>query len=162
MLPVIVAGGLGTRMGGEALPKALLAVAGKPLIDHQLRWLKNAGFSTVALCLGHKAEAIRSYCGAGKRWGLDLRYCVETQPRGTAGCVKDLRLDQDALVVYGDLYPDLELAPLLRGHGDHPEAGATLALLRTDHPRDSDRARLEGWRVCAIYRDPEGLRGGDL
>jgi mannose-1-phosphate guanylyltransferase / phosphomannomutase len=141
------------------LPKPMLPVAGKPLLEHQLEWLKTSGFSEVTLCLGHKAEAVQGYFGDGSRWGLKLRYQVEAAPRGTAGCIRDLAPQGDLLVVYGDLYPDLELDPFLAFHSLHPEAAASLLLLETDHPQDSDLAKLDGDRVVEIYRGGEGNLG---
>lgn len=158
MLAAIVAGGLGTRMGAATanMPKPMLPVRGKPLLEHQLVWLKSQGFSEVVLCLGYKAEAVSEYFGDGKKWGVNLRYSIEEKPRGTAGCIADLKAKDDVLVVYGDLYPQLELKPLLEFHAGHPEGEATLVLLRTDHPQDSDLAELDGARIKSIYRGGPG------
>ena len=153
-----MAGGLGKRMGQATagLPKPMLPVRGKPLLEHQLLWLKAQGFARVTLCLGYKAQAVIDYFGDGARWGLALRYSVEKEPRGTAGCVADLKPSGDLLVVYGDLFPEMDLAPLLDFHARRPEAEATLVLLETDHPQDSDLARLEGDTLAAIYRGETG------
>lgn len=158
MQAAIVAGGLGTRMGQSPArpPKPMIPVGGKPLLEHQLLWLKGQGFKTVTLCLGYKAETISAYFGDGARWGVSLRYQVEAAPRGTAGCIKDLAPEGDVLVVYGDLFPELDLAPFLAFHAGRPEAAASLVLLETDHPLDSDLARMDGERVAAIYRAEAG------
>ena len=154
----IVAGGLGSRMGQATaqLPKPMLRVLGKPLLEHQLLWLQRLGFDEITLCLGCKADAVQAYFGDGARWGLKLRYAVETAPRGTAGCIRDLASDRDVLVVYGDLYPEIDLAPLLSFHTRHADAAATLLLLETDHPQDSDLARVDGERITEIYRGVQG------
>ena len=154
MTAAIVAGGLGKRMGQATanLPKPMLPVGGKPILQHQLDWLRSQGFSDVTLCLGYKAEAVMAHFGGA------VRYSVEKQPRGTAGCIKDLGAKGDVLVVYGDLFPELELKPLLDFHAKH-DGAATLVLLETDHPEDSDLARLEGDRIVEIYRGGTGNLG---
>ncbi len=157
MQAAIVAGGLGTRMGAATanMPKPMLPVRGKPLLEHQLIWLKSQGFSDVVLCLGYKAEAVKGFFGDGKKWGLKLDYSIEEKPRGTAGCIADLKAKGDLLVVYGDLYPEMELRPLLDFHASRI-GDATLVLLKTDHPQDSDLAELDGDAIKRIYRGGPG------
>ncbi len=158
MLPAaIVAGGRGVRMrpATDQVPKPMLPLAGKPLLEHQLEWLQSSGVRDVCLCLGYKAEMIRSHCGDGSRWGLKLRYQVEKEPRGTAGAVRDLGLSSDVLVVYGDLYVALDCAKLLRFHESHA-AAATLVVHPSGHPLDSDLVRTEGDRITAFFRAAPG------
>lgn len=158
----LVAGGAGTRMRGfRDEPKALLPVRGRPLIEHTLELLKNAGFDDLFLCLGHGAQALRERLGDGSRLGLRLDYRVELSPRGTAGAVADLggAIRHDLLIVYGDLFVAMELKLLLESHAAH-DAEATLVIRRTDHPEDSDLVELEpGGRVRRIGRRAAGLAG---
>ncbi len=158
--PVIVAGGRGLRLGAftEHMPKPMLLVEGKPLLEHQLAWLKAQGFGHALMALGYKAEAVQAHFGDGARFGIRLSYHVEKEPRGTAGCVKDLApaLRGDALIVYGDLFPEFELAPFIAFHEKDPKAAATLVVWDSDHPYDSDLARLEGDRLTGFYRAKPG------
>lgn len=126
-------------------PKALLPVRGEPLLAHQLHWLKRSGFSEVFLCLGFGADRIREAFGDGSAYGLRLRYRVESQPRGTAGAVRDLpgAFDGDWLVVYGDLIVSLDAGALLDAHRAGG-AAATVVVRPTDHPEDSDLAEVGG------------------
>lgn len=155
---VIVAGGRGERMKvlGAALPKPMLPVLGKPVLEHQLLWLKKAGFAQAHLCLGHKAQAVRGYFKDGSRWDLRLAYSVEEEPLGTAGSVRRLGpgLRGDILVLYGDIYVDMDPAPLLRFHGSH-DGLATLAVRVSDHPQDSDLVVLdEAGRITGFPGKP--------
>lgn len=163
--PVIVAGGLGTRMKlvDDSVPKPMMKVAGKPMLEHQLLWLKESGFSKASLCLGYKAGVIQKYFGDGARLGLKLTYQIETVPRGTAGAVRDLRnsLAGDMLVVYGDLFIKMNCAPLLKFHAGH-SAAATVVVMPTDHPMDSDLVALDGDKIQKIYRRKPGDSGGNL
>jgi len=108
MLPVaIIAGGKGTRIASIAgdLPKALVPVAGRPFLDHQLRWLAREGTTDVVLCVGHGAATIRAFAGDGAAWGVRLRYSDDGEAlRGTGGALLNaLPLLGDAFVtVYGD------------------------------------------------------------
>ena len=156
----IVAGGRGARMAPatDHIPKPMLAIGGKPILEHQISWLKASGFSKIFLCLGYKADAVRSFFGDGHGWGMSLRYSIETSPRGTAGAVRDLlpmiKAD-DILVVYGDLYVSMDCRKLLDYHRSHA-AAATLVVCETDHPFDSDLARLEGDRITGFFRAKPG------
>lgn len=156
---VIVAGGRGVRMrpATDYLPKPMLPVLGKPILEHLLEWLKRSGFDRATMCLGYLAEKIEAHFGDGSRWGLSLDYAVEKEPRGTAGCLRDLgpKLSGDALVVYGDLFIDVDCAKLLDFHRGH-SGGATIVVRETDHPLDSDLVRVDGDRILGFYRAKAG------
>lgn len=129
---VILAGVSGecSRLGEEFVPKLMLPLGGKPLLERQLSWLTKAGFDTVVLCLGCKADVIRAHFGDGERWGVRLRYCVEESPLGTAGAVKALglaSLPEDVLILAGEIYGSVDLRRLLAAH-DSSQALASLAV----------------------------------
>lgn len=160
----IVAGGLGERMRSvsRTLPKPMLPVGDKPLLEHQLEWLKASGFREATLCVGYQADAVSGYFGDGARLGMKLSYSVESRPRGTAGAVRDMPASEgDILVVYGDLFVDMDCRRLLEFHAARPGA-ATVVVCETDHPQDSDLVELEGERVARFYRAREGEPCGNL
>lgn len=132
MVAVIISGGHGecVRMGAEYVPKALLPVAGRPLLEHQLEWLKRADIDSVVLCLDCQPDMVRSRFGDGSGLGVKLRYCVEQGVRGTAGTVKALgpaSLPEDILVFPGDIFPDTDCGRMIRFHQAH-QGLATLAM----------------------------------
>jgi NDP-sugar pyrophosphorylase family protein len=108
---IILAGGLATRMRPltDALPKALLPVAGRPFVDHQLEWLASHGVTRVVLSIGYRGEMLRAHVGDGARFGLGVTY-VDEGPnlRGTAGALRlalaEDVLDEAFLVTYGDSF----------------------------------------------------------
>jgi len=116
---VILAGGLGTRMQPltRRLPKTLLPVLGRPFAEYQLGWLADQGVRGVVYCIGFLGEQVRAFVGDGGRWGLQVTYVDEgSLLMGTGGA---LRLACDAggleagfLVLYGDSYLPIELAPV--------------------------------------------------
>ena len=147
------------RMGPatDLIPKPMLPVGGKPILEHQLLWLKSWDFKEVILCLGYKAEAVTDYFGDGSKWNLSLKYSVEKTPRGTAGCVRDMagELKGDALIVYGDLFIDMDCGKLLDFHGGH-KGDATIVVFESDHPMDSDLARIKNGRITGFFRPRPG------
>ena len=108
---LILAGGQATRMRPitDAIPKAMIPVAGRPFVDHQLAHLAAHGVTDVVLSIGYRGDAIRRHVGDGERFGVRVAYVDEgDDPRGTAGAVR-LALDQGALeeaflLTYGDSF----------------------------------------------------------
>jgi NDP-sugar pyrophosphorylase family protein len=105
----ILAGGLGTRLGEQArtVPKALMEVAGKPFVFHQLELLRSYGARRFVLCVGHLGEQIEQVVGDGSHAGVDVSYSYDgPQPIGTAGAVRAAlpRLGEAFFVLYGDTY----------------------------------------------------------
>lgn len=109
-LPVaILAGGRATRLGpiAEGLPKALVDVAGRPFVAHQLALLQRHGYRRVVLCVGHLAGMIEAVVGDGAAWGIEVAYSRDgDHPRGTGGALRRARplLGERFLVLYGDSY----------------------------------------------------------
>ncbi len=145
-------------------PKVMLPVQGKPILEHQIEWLKKHGFNDIFLCLGYRADKIQEYFGDGSRWGVRLAYRVETEPRGTAGAIADLGplIEDDLLVVYGDLFLEMDCGKLLEFHAGH-DGLATLVVRETDHPEDSDLVEADGAdRVLRVARRKAGNISGNL
>jgi histidinol-phosphate phosphatase family protein len=142
MHAVIVAGGLGTRaaaMTADRIPKALLPVAGVPIIFRQMRVLRREGVTHLSVLAGHLGDQLAPVLEPeAARLDLSLRIIVEPTPLGTAGCLTALGLPaQDMLIVYGDMVFDVALAPLREFHR---RKGALLTVVAhpNDHPRTSD------------------------
>ena len=138
MKAIIMAGGEGTRLKAVtgALPKPMVPLLGRPMMEHILLLLKKHGFDRVCAALKYRPEDIRGALGDGSRWGVTLEYRVEEQNLGTAGAVKnclDFIGEDDVLVISGDTACDFDLAELWRCHRDSG-AAATLALYRNEAP----------------------------
>lgn len=109
----LLAGGLATRLRPitETIPKALVEVAGKPFIDHQLALLAHHGITDVVLCLGYLGEQVRAHVGDGAAFGLTVRYAEDgPQLRGTGGALRQALplLGDPFWVLYGDSYLDID------------------------------------------------------
>lgn len=118
MQAVILAGGLGTRLGEltRTIPKPMMPVAGRPYLEHQLRELARQQLTDVVLLTGYLGEQIEEYFGDGERWGLSIRYSREATPQGTGGALRDAvrLLAETFLLIYGDSYLPIEYAPIVR------------------------------------------------
>jgi histidinol-phosphate phosphatase family protein len=156
---VILAGGKGTRLGarlGENLPKPMMDVAGKPLLQHQLELARRHGFTEAVLFTGYRAEAIEAFFGDGASLGLRLVHHREPQPLGTAGAVMEGRelLAERFLVMYGDTMLEVDLTRFWAAH-EASGADVTLFLHPNDHPADSDLVEVdEAGRVLAFHGYP--------
>lgn len=84
---VVLAGGKAQRLRPltNDRPKAMIEVAGRPMVEHQLRWLAESGVDDVVVSLGHRAEVLREYVGDGSSFGVRVVYAVETEPLGRGG-----------------------------------------------------------------------------
>lgn len=150
---VILAGGLGTRMQAitGAMPKAMVPVSGRPFVHHQLTWLAAQGVTSVILCIGHLGEVLRSYVGDGSTWGLSVTYVDEgSRLRGTAGALRlafDLgALPDDFIVLYGDSYLPIALAPVLASF-HQSSAPALMTVFRNAGRWEHSNVHYEGGTV---------------
>lgn len=105
----ILAGGLATRLRPitEKIPKALVTVAGKPFLAHQLAYLRAQGIARVVLCVGHLGEMIRAEFGDGHSLGIEIDYSFDGPLLlGTAGAIKQALplLGEAFFIMYGDSY----------------------------------------------------------
>jgi len=155
---IILAGGKGTRLKDRLgdLPKPLIPIAGKPLLEHQVELAKKHGFTDIIIFVCYRPDLIERALGDGSRWGVRIRYEVEKEPLGTAGAVLagyDL-LAETFVVLYGDTMVNVDLGRIWNAHTES-KADATLLLHPNDHPLDSDLVEVnaEGW-VKAFHNRP--------
>jgi NDP-sugar pyrophosphorylase family protein len=118
MKAFILAAGLGTRLRslGLDLPKVMVPVGGKPLLEHHLELFQRQGIREIIVNLHYLPGKITSYFGDGSRYGVKITYSEEPELLGTAGAVKKMErelLDRTFLVFYGDNLVRVEFAPLL-------------------------------------------------
>jgi NDP-mannose synthase len=116
---VILAGGLGTRLRPytTVLPKPLMPVGDRPILDVVVRQLARAQFDRVTVATGYLAELIEAYFGNGERHGIPIDYFREEEPLGTVGALSRIEgLDEPFLVMNGDVLTDLDYRALLDLH----------------------------------------------
>jgi len=134
---MILAAGRGERLRPltETLPKPLVVVGGRPLIDYALDCVARAGIRRVVVNLHHLGSQIRDYIGDGSRFGLAVDYSEEAVLQDTGGGIRDARrfLDGDTFVTMNsDTIVDVDLGALVDAHR---ASGATATMLLRKDPR---------------------------
>lgn len=159
MKAVILAGGAGTRLQPltTELPKPMVSLFGKPVLEHILLLLRKNGVKEAAITLHYLPEAVTGYFGDGSDWGMHLEYFYEKEPLGTAGGVRacrDFLGQEDFIVISGDCVCDFDLADCARLHRER-HAEATLLLHRVAEPLEYGLVRTdEEGRVTAFVEKP--------
>jgi NDP-sugar pyrophosphorylase family protein len=155
----LLAGGLATRLRPltQARPKALIEVAGRPFIEHQLALLDRHGVRRVVLCLGHLGEQIEQHLGDGSAWGMELAYSRDGGcPLGTGGALRRALplLGEAFWVLYGDSYLDFDYRAVL-AHFAASGALGLMTVIRNEDRWDRSNVVFRGGRlVCYSKRAP--------
>lgn len=141
---VIIAGGKGTRLGLKNIPKPMVKIDNKPLLEYQINLAKKYGIGEVFILSGHLANVIEEYFGDGSRFGVKIHHVVEPYPLGTAGSLKLLegKLDDRFLVFYGDVVMDFDIASFIEFDKQYDSIGTTI-IHPNDHPYDSDLLEID-------------------
>lgn len=140
---VIMAGGKGSRLRSitnDEIPKPMVPVDGKPLLEYQVEALKEYGIKKIVMIVGHLGEKIMDHFKDGKDFGVDIDYIVEKEPLGTAGAfyyLKDKTDAKDFLLIFGDVFFDIDFDRMEDFHFKN-DALTTLLAHPNGHPYDSD------------------------
>jgi dTDP-glucose pyrophosphorylase len=120
---VLMAGGMGMRLGKitEHIPKPMVEVAGKPMLEHILKKITEQGFSNFYISLNYKAEIIENYFSDGNKFNCKISYLKEDVRLGTAGPLSLLpkNIKTPIVVMNGDLLTHVDLGLLLKFHTEH-------------------------------------------
>lgn len=158
MKAVIQAGGKGTRLRPytNVLPKPLMPVGSKPVLELLLGWLRRNGVEEVYITTGYLGHLIQSFCGDGRQWDLRISYTREHEPLGTIGPLTLLReqLDSPFLVLNGDILTDLNLKAFIAAHRQRGSA-VTIATARRDVGIDFGVIQEDNCRVIDFREKPK-------
>jgi NDP-sugar pyrophosphorylase family protein len=171
MKAVILAAGRGKRLGSltDVLPKPLLPIAGKPILQGLLEALVAAGFEEAIVVTARQAECVREFCGTGERFGLRLQFLDQGEPRGTGDAVRKclpLLDGQAGLIVAGDTaFAAEHVAGLVAFHRER-KADASLCLKRLPPERigltSSVRLEADGRVTRFVEKPAPGEAPSDL
>ena len=145
---VIMAGGKGSRLlsiTNDEIPKPMVPVDGKPLLEYQVEKLKSYGVKKIIMIVGHLGEKISGHFQDGKAFGVDIDYIFEKEPLGTAGAfyyLKDKIDAKDFLLIFGDVFFDLDFDRMEAFHFKN-SALTTLLAHPNGHPYDSDLIQMD-------------------
>lgn len=156
MRAVILAGGKGTRLlpYTTILPKPLMPIDQRPVVEIVIRQLQHHGFDRVTLALGHLAHLIQAVLGDGQHLQVQIDYSLEPAPMGTSGplsLIKDL--EDTFLVMNGDVLSDIDFSDVLRFHREQ-QATATIAVHRRKVHIDYGVLRRDGYRLLQYQEKP--------
>ena len=148
MKVVLMAGGKGTRIASVAsdIPKPMIPIEGKPVLEHEIECLRDQGFTDLILTVGHLSHIITDYFGdgsgispaTGKPFGVSIQYYVETEPLGNAGALYKLKnqLTEDFLLLNADAVFNVDFNRFVAYHRQK-DGLVTLFTHPNNHPYDS-------------------------
>lgn len=154
---VIMAGGLGTRLRPltEDMPKPMLHVAGKPLMEFVIEQLLQVGIRHVNITTHYKPEKISDHFGDGSSFGVQINYVNEDKPLGTGGALGLIAAPkQPLLVINGDILTRVDFRAMLAYHREH-RAVMTVAVRQYDITIPYGVIECEGSRVCTLKEKPQ-------
>ena len=131
MKAVILAGGLGTRLRPytKSLPKPMLPLGGKPILEYEIEWARKNGIKEIVLCVSYLRKKIEDYFGDGKKFGVKIEYAVSKKPLATAGQLKTAEkfIDNTFVCLYGDSIYNFSLRNMIKHH-NKSKANVTMSL----------------------------------
>ncbi len=163
MQAVIMAGGKGTRLTSitqDLIPKPMVDICGKTLLEWQIENLKKYGITDICFIIGHLGDKIRSYFGDGSGFGVKAFYIEENEPLGTAGAfyyLKDWLKGENFFLIYGDVFFSIELNRMIGFHRTH-NALATLFVHPNSHPFDSDLVVTDNNSIVMKFDSKNNVR----
>ena len=120
MKAVILAGGLGTRLKPytNSLPKPMLPLGEKPILEHLIEWVRKNGVKEIVLCVSYLRKKIEDYFGDGEKFGVKIEYAISKKPLATAGQLKTAEkfIDGTFVCIYGDSIYNFSLRNMIAQH----------------------------------------------
>ena len=126
MKAVIMAGGKGTRISSitqDEIPKSMLKVGGKPILEHQINSLKKSNIDEIILIIGHLGDKIKEYFKDGENFNIKIKYIKEDEnkPLGTAGSLYYLKneIKDDFILIFGDVFLSVDFNKMINVHKEN-------------------------------------------
>ena len=165
MKAVILAGGAGVRLRPMSLgmPKPMLPLLGRPVMEHTIALLRRHGFTQLYVTVSRRDREIRDFFGDGGQLGVELHYVEEKEPLGTAGSVRnclDLLGEEDFLVIGGGCLCDLDLGRAAEAHRQAAPAATLVLCRRPDPPEYGLVVADEEGRVRDLVDKPDWSQVG--
>jgi len=156
MKALILVGGKGTRLKPytNIIPKPLLPVGEKPILEIILLQLKNSGVDEVVLAVGHMSQLFESFFGDGSRLGIKITYTFEDKPVGTAGAIAYAinSFEDDFIVMNGDLLTTLNYKEMFNSHQKNNASG-TIAISRREVKIDFGIVETDSEGILTSYKE---------
>lgn len=154
---VIMAGGKGSRLlpKTEKIPKPMLRLGEKPMLEHIIERAKEEGFSRFILAIHHLGEVIEEYFGDGKTLGVNISYIKEKTPLGTAGALSliEPKLSKPIIVTNGDVLTDIKYGKILDFH-NYSNGIATMAVQMREWQNPYGVVNIDGIEITSYEEKP--------
>ena len=162
MKTVIMAGGRGTRIAEmfPDIPKPLIKIANKPILEWEIKSLVKQGFSDIIITVSYLHEKIEEYFGTGERLGARIEYFVEDHPLGNAGALFKLRErlgNESFLLLNADAMFDVDFNRMVKFHNEHGGL-VTLFTHPNSHPYDSGLIVADNTNAVVSWLTKEDIR----
>ena len=163
---VILSAGLGARLYPitDTIPKPMIPILGKPLLEHHINQFKKHGVSEFFISLHYLPEVIRNYFGDGSKWGVKINYSFEPTPLGTAGGVKQFenQLDDTFFLIYGDIFSLVDYSKMKEVFTAKTDAIGMQRVGLCGYRSDVDLVELDSDNLFAkIHPKPHSARIGN-
>lgn len=158
---LILAGGKDIRLPqlGREMPKSLLPIQGRPLLEHTILRLKASGLEEIIISIGPLGQKIRDHFRNGSRFGVNITYLEQNQiKKGTAQPLRQAQaqlMDGMFLLIYGDVLANIEFGDFLEFHEQQKSLVATMALASVDRVSMWGVARLVGSKIAEFQEKPK-------
>jgi bifunctional UDP-N-acetylglucosamine pyrophosphorylase/glucosamine-1-phosphate N-acetyltransferase len=170
MKAVILTAGEGKRLRPitSSRPKPMISLLGRPLLEHTILGLKNAGIDQILLIVGYKQELIKNYFQkASNQLEVKIEYITQEEYLGTAhaaGYARDFIKDEDFLMMYGDLFVDPETFKIIMEKYREKEYEGLITLLEVENPQDYGIIKLNSKKLVEeiIEKPPPNQNAGNL
>jgi len=155
---ILMVGGLGSRLRPltDEIPKPMLKVGNKPILETIILNFKKYGFINIVLCVNYKSEIIKNYFKNGSNFGVNIEYIYEEKRMGTAGALsllKEKQPKESFFVMNGDLLTNVNFEHLLTFHQNH-NAKATMAVREYDFQIPYGVVNIENENIKSIEEKP--------
>ncbi|MDP9592422.1 UNVERIFIED_ORG: dTDP-glucose pyrophosphorylase [Shinella zoogloeoides] len=154
---VIMAGGLGTRLRPitETIPKPMIRIGGKPILEVIIGKFLDQGFHKFTFCVNHLADVIRDHFSDGSKFGVEIEYIVEPKRLGTAGALSliDPAPTRPVIVMNGDILTSVNFNQLLAFHYEN-RAAATMGVNRFQYTLPYGVVEVQGHSIHSFHEKP--------
>ncbi len=153
----VLAGGEGTRLRPYtySVPKPMLMLGGKPILQYVIENLKRCGMRDIILTVGYAHEQVSDYFGDGNKFGVKIEYSIEKEKMNTAGSILPYKgkVKDTFAVMMGDHLTNINLSDMVKFH-KKSGAIATIALFRSKMPLEYGVAQVNGTKVVGFVEKP--------
>ncbi len=154
---IILAGGEGVKLRPLTyeIPKSLIPIHGKPLVEYMLENLKKSEIRNIIFATGHLGDKIKQHFGDGSKYGVRIRYSTENKPLGSAGAIRNAKdlLPATFLAIHGDILTHLNFDHLIHFHTQR-NAIATMALTTAPDTSTHGNVSLRGTNIIKYEEKP--------